>query len=70
MSGVFSWPMSWVNSVCRKLGDEGTVREPIPEPICGRLSKWDCAGVDIVDSDEINDEMSSGEAGGIGGGGW
>lgn len=32
------------------------------ESMRGKLSKCDCRGTDIVESDEINDEITSGEA--------
>lgn len=52
-----------MNSDWRKPGEEGAVCAPI----CGRLSKWLRAGDEILERDDINDEIISGDAGGIGG---
>lgn len=46
------------NSVWRKLGAEG-----ISGSMRGTLSKWLCTGTEIVEREEINDEMTSGDAG-------
>lgn len=46
------------NSVWRKLGAEG-----ISGSMRGTLSKWLWTGTEIVEREEINDEMTSGDAG-------
>lgn len=38
------------------------------DPIWGILSKWVWAGVEMLERDEIKDDMTSGDAGGSGGG--
>lgn len=46
-----------------RVGDGGAVWVPM----CGMLSKWVCAGVEMLDSEEISEEMTSGDVGGKGG---
>lgn len=46
-----------------RVGDGGAVWVPM----CGILSKWVCAGVEMLDNEEISDEMTSGDVGGSGG---
>ena len=53
-----------LNSAWRDPGEEGAVCAPI----CGRLSKWVCAGVEMLERDDIKDDIISGDAGGIDGG--
>lgn len=42
------------------LGEEGVERL---EPTLGRLSKWSAAGEEMAESEEMREEMTSGDAG-------
>ena len=47
------------NSVWRKLGEGGTLSDSMR----GTLSKWVWTGTEMVERDEINEEITSGDAG-------